>query len=235
MKDWKVYLDQITTLVLAWICFGRIEGPGIFWRFLVFSEGSLSDYFWNTFSIFMALRGRKRSTQLQQCHRKAAAAAGCLSFKEFWGVQFEKGCFLFRLQRVFGQWRNSWGASLPAIYILHPLCEAQTFNGTFPQLEIYCAAACLLVHNRAKPFWKVSLSSLSSCQTSGASRNLDRLGLDLGIGCNFGVTWSFCYFLFLIIFWIISWQFFFNKSFVEFVWRIFRQFFDNFFDLSFYM
>ena len=108
-------------------------------------------YFWNTSSIFMALRGRKRSTQLQQCHRKAAAA-GCLSFKEFWGVQFEKGCFLFRLQRVFGQWRNSWGASLPAIYILHPLCEAQTFNGTFPQLEIYCAAACLLVHNRAKPF-----------------------------------------------------------------------------------
>ena len=102
----------------------------------------------------MALRGRKRSTQLQQCHRKAAAA-GCLSFKEFWGVQFEKGCFLFRLQRVFGQWRNSWGASLPAIYILHPLCEAQTFNGTFPQLEIYCAAACLLVHNRAKPFWKI--------------------------------------------------------------------------------
>ena len=81
--------------------------------------------------------------------------AGCLSFKEFWGVQFEKGCFLFRLQRVFGQWRNSWGASLPAIYILHPLCEAQTFNGTFPQLEIYCAAACLLLHNRAKPFWKV--------------------------------------------------------------------------------
>ena len=112
----------------------------------------LRNYFWNTSSIFMALRGRKRSTQLQQCHRKAAAAAGCLSFKEFWGVQFEKGCFLFRLQRVFGQWRNSWGASLPAIYILHPLCEAQTFNGTFPQLEIYCAAACLLVHNRAKPF-----------------------------------------------------------------------------------
>ena len=137
------------------------------------SEGSLSNYFWNTPSIFMALRGRKRSTQLQQCHRKAAAAAGCLSFKEFWGVQFEKGCFLFWLQRVFGQWRNSWGASLPAIYILHPLCEAQTFNGTFPQLEIYCAAACLLLHNRAKPFWKVFLSLLSACRTSRASRNRD--------------------------------------------------------------
>ena len=40
----------------------------------------------------MALRGRK----LQQCYRKAAA--GCLSFKEFWGVQFEKGCFLFQLK-----------------------------------------------------------------------------------------------------------------------------------------
>ena len=30
-------------------------------------------------------------------------------------------------------------AALAAIYILQPLCEAQTFNGTFPQLEIYCA------------------------------------------------------------------------------------------------
>ena len=28
-------------------------------------------------------------------------------------------------------------AALAAIYILQPLCEAQTFNGTFPQLEIY--------------------------------------------------------------------------------------------------
>ena len=62
----------------------------------------------------------------------------------FWGVQFEKSStlwyygggggslqrFLFRLQRVFGQWRNSWGAFLlPAIYILRrqPLCEAPNF------------------------------------------------------------------------------------------------------------
>ena len=63
--------------------------------------------------------------------------AASFLLRSFGASNLKRAAFLFRLQRVFGQWRNSWGASLPAIYILHPLCEAQTFNGTFPQLEIY--------------------------------------------------------------------------------------------------
>ena len=70
----------------------------------------------------------------------------------FWGVQFEKSSaadpgggslqrFLFRLQRVFGQWRNSWGLFCCQQFISSPAASLfvrhQTFNGTFPQLEIY--------------------------------------------------------------------------------------------------
>lgn len=106
-------------------------------RLLHSSASSLASFKWQTFPTFLAPRrgcknGSKKVCWLCMsinflvaglvCRWLAVAFCGCgeagrhilrvkLSFKEFWGVQFEKGCFLFRLQRVFGQWRNSsWGS-----------------------------------------------------------------------------------------------------------------------------
>ena len=94
---------------------------------------------------------------------EAAAAAASFLLRSFGASNLKRAAFLFQLQRVFGQWRNSWGASLPAIYILHPLCEAQTFNGTFPQLEIYCA----LPASQGKRGAKISNLTLQSTAVQG--------------------------------------------------------------------
>ena len=69
-----------------------------------------SKQIFNGTSAFSAFKGHKGSVVKALLRRRLVVLK--LSFKEFWGVQFEKGSFLFPLQRVFGQWWNSWGPPL---------------------------------------------------------------------------------------------------------------------------